>query len=178
MKTKKIIYALTLLSFSSLSLANEPLESSREIAVKNRIEEIRISMINSQVEYDRFLNDELRVSMINSQVELDKLRTELAALGHTENGNHTSNSDFFRIKLESNEKSYKDNFHIIPLIENPEKLKQEKVYKGSASKIKKEEVSFLFPLLIIAVFGYLFLGLYIDRYLITKTKKQLEKVGL
>ena len=178
MKTIKIIYALTLLAFSSLSLADGTLESSREIAVKNRIEEIRISMINSQVEYDRFLNDELRVSMINSQVELDRLRTELAGLILTENVKHASNADFFRLKLETNENLYKDNFRILPLIENPEKLKEEKPYKGQAPKFKQEDVSFLFPLLMIAVFGYFFLGLFIDKYLIAQAKKQLKMVSL
>lgn len=178
MKTTKIIYALALLAFSSLSLADEPLQSSREIAVKNRIEEIRISMINSQVEYDKFLNDELRVSMINSQVELDRLRTELAGLILTENVNHASNADFFRLKLETNENLYKGNFRILPFIENPEKLKEEKPYKGHAPKIKQEEVNFLFPLLMIAVFGYFFLGLFIDKYAVEKAKRQEEKESL
>lgn len=153
MKTIRIIYALMLLAFSSLSFADESLESSKEIAVKNRIEEIR-------------------VSMVNSQVELDKLKSELSSL------RRIGDAEFFRLKLETNENLYKENFRILPLIENPEKLKEEKPHKGQAPKFKQEDVSFLFPLLMIAVFGYFFLGLFIDKYLIAQAKKQLNMVSL
>ncbi|MGN7442021.1 hypothetical protein [Pseudomonas lactis] len=149
MKTITIIYALTLLAFSSLSLADEPLESESVIAAKNRIEE-------------------LGVSMINSQVELDKLKSDLAAL------RRAGDSEFFRIKLDKQETFVKDNFRALPMIENPEKLKDETNHKGQAPKYKPEEVSHLFGLLMIAAFGYLLLGLFIDKHVLTESKKQKE----
>lgn len=138
-----------LLAFSSLSFADESLEPSKEIAVKNRIEE-------------------LRVSMINSQVELDKLKSDLAAL------RRAGDSEFFRIKLEKQETFVKDNFLSLPMIENPEELKAENNHKGQAPKYKLEEVSHLFILLMIAVFGYLLLGLFIDKHVLAESKKQKE----
>ncbi|RMN04353.1 hypothetical protein [Pseudomonas savastanoi] len=148
MKKIKIIYALTLLAFSSLSLANEPLEFSREIAVKNRIEEIR-------------------VSMINSQVELDKLKSELAAL------RRAGDAEFFRIKLAKNEIFDKDNFRVLPLIENTEKLKENKIYNRYVPYRKSKGGTQLFTLLIISVSAFFLVGLIIN-----KSKEQDEKVGL
>lgn len=153
MKTTKIIYALMLLAFSSLSFADESLEPSKEIAVKNRIEE-------------------LRVSMINSQVELDKLKSDLAAL------RRAGDSEFFRIKLDKQETFVRDNFRALPMIENPEKLKDQNNPKGQSPKYKPEEVSHLFGLLMIAVFGYLLLGLFVDKYVKAQAVKQEEKENL
>lgn len=139
MKTTKIIYALTLLAFSSLSHAEASLESESVIAAKNRIEE-------------------LRVSMINSQVELDKLKSELAAL------RRAGDAEFFRIKLEKQETFDIDNFRVLPLIENTE-IKKRKIQDKHQSKTrrhqnkKQDEMNFPFEIFLIAGIAF---GLFIS----------------
>lgn len=147
MKTRKIIYALTLLVFSSLSHAEASLESESVIAAKSRIEE-------------------LRVSMINSQVELDKLKSELAAL------HRAGDAEFFRIKLDKQEIFDIDNFRFLPIIENPKKLQEAIIQNNKTSK--PQETNFPFSLFIIAVTTYFSLGLFIDKYVLARAKKQGE----
>lgn len=151
MKTTRIIYSSMLLAFSSLSLATEPLESSREIAVKNRIEEIR-------------------VSMVNSQVELDKLKSELSSL------RRIGDAEFFRLKLDDKGFIDKDKFRVLPLMENPKELQEAIIQNNKTSK--PQETNFPFSLFIISVTTYFSLGLFIDKYVKAQAKKQEEKENL
>lgn len=151
MKITNIMYALTLLALSSLSHAEENLESSRETTVKNRIEEIR-------------------VSMINSQVELDKLKSELAAL------RRAGDAEFFRIKLEKQERFDKDTLNVLPMIEDEEL--NYKTFNHYVAYRKPTEDTQLFTILIFFVCGYFLLGLTINMMKSVKTKENKEKVSI
>ena len=149
MKISKIVYAFIILAFSSLSQAGEFLESSRETTVKNRIEEIR-------------------VSMINSQVELDKLKSELSTL------RHSANAEFFRIKLEKQETFDKDTLKVLPMI-NDEELNY-KIFNHYIAYERPTEETPLFFFLVLSVSGFFLLGLVIHRF--GKSKEQELKVML
>ncbi|WP_135004411.1 hypothetical protein [Pseudomonas amygdali] len=151
MKTTKIIYALTLLAFSSLSHAEASLESESVIAAKNRIEE-------------------LRVSMINSQVELDKLKSDLAVL------RRAGDAEFFRIKLDKQETFNKDTLNVLPMIEDEEL--NFKTFNHYVAYRKPTEDTQLFTILIFSVCGFFLLGLTINKMKLGKTTENKEKVSL
>ncbi|KOP59459.1 hypothetical protein OX90_11290 [Pseudomonas coronafaciens pv. porri] len=108
--------------------------------------------------------------MINSQVELDKLKSDLAAL------RRAGDAEYFRIKLEKQERFDKDTLNVLPMIEDEEL--NYKNFNHYVAYRKPTEDTHLFTILIFSVCGFFLLGLTINKMKLGKTKENKEKESL
>lgn len=111
--------------------------------------------------------DNMRKSIISAQVELDRKQSELADF------KKNSKVDFFKIKFENHGILDKEDFRLIPLIENPEKLISHEDYNSETyvpdekNESEGNDLSDFIKFIISALLAYFITSLLFDG----KTKK-------
>lgn len=110
----------------------------------------------------QFNIDNMRKNIISAQVELDRKQSELADF------KRNSKVDFFKIKFENQGIMDKEDFRLIPLIENPEKLMSHEdynsdIYIPDENESEGNDSSDFIKFLISALLAYFITSLLFDR---------------